>query len=104
MLILCMMVVSPTLIDPLYLYKSTRFTEAMIRPKSMHSKAYYEVSLFVGDIELLAVGGLHGHEAKPNKTPFLGSSIQNLPVALQNGRHSCSIYRLLCSPLGGQTP
>ena len=73
-------------------HTSTRFTEAVIRAKGMHGKAYYEVSLFVGNIELLAVGGLHGHEARPNKNPFLGSSIPNLPIALQKESRSSSIY------------
>ncbi|ORY95037.1 hypothetical protein BCR43DRAFT_495040 [Syncephalastrum racemosum] len=72
--------------------KMTRFTEAIIHCKAKHGKAYYELSLFVGNLELLTVGGLHGHEAKPDKAAFLGSSIPNLPFDLQKERRSTEIY------------
>ncbi|CDH60989.1 hypothetical protein RO3G_12430 [Lichtheimia corymbifera JMRC:FSU:9682] len=53
-----------------------------------HSK-YYELSLSLGNVELLAVGGFYGHTDHATTSAFLGSSLKGLPEQI-NGSASTS--------------
>ncbi|ORY96381.1 hypothetical protein BCR43DRAFT_416430, partial [Syncephalastrum racemosum] len=72
---------------------------ASVTPKSyMGGKEYYEISLYIGSVELLAVGGFWGICGGNDVHPFLGSSIPNLPIDLQGSKSSERIMTLIHPP------
>ncbi|KAI7874385.1 hypothetical protein K492DRAFT_120308, partial [Lichtheimia hyalospora FSU 10163] len=57
---------------------------AKISEKGYHgANRHYEISIFLGHVELLAVAGLFGNVDQIEKQAFLGSSVKNLPTHLQ---------------------
>lgn len=72
---------------------------ASITPKAyMGGKEFYELSLYIGNVELLAVGGFWGVCGSNDVHPFLGSSIPNLPRELQSPQSTERIMTLIHSP------
>lgn len=66
--------------------------KACIISKSMHGQAtYHELSVFIANVELVAVGGFFGKDDHPEITGFLGSSIKHLPVELRQPTTSMQI-------------
>ncbi|KAF7729616.1 hypothetical protein EC973_003989 [Apophysomyces ossiformis] len=65
--------------------------EAHICVKSFYGIDYYEVSIFIGHLEFLAVGGFFGSLTSSTRMGFLGSSIHGLPVALKKSIKADSI-------------
>ncbi|KAL1925860.1 hypothetical protein VTP01DRAFT_7284 [Rhizomucor pusillus] len=74
--------------------------EAAIRVKSNSGWDYYELTIRVGDLELLAVGGFHGDDLNDSRHPFLGSSVSNLPQELKQPKVATDILiRSRCGKL-----
>jgi hypothetical protein len=56
---------------------------ARIRVKTKNGHDYYELSIMVGTMELLAVAGFHGTAVSSTAETFLGSSIPDLPSEMK---------------------
>lgn len=65
---------------------------AQIRVKSRYGRDFYELSIMLGTIELLAVGGFHGNAVSCGSHAFLGSSISNLPPQLKQSQRASNIH------------
>ncbi|KAG2211374.1 hypothetical protein INT45_013598 [Circinella minor] len=68
---------------PFYYNKTT----AIINEKTYNGRKYYEASLYIGQLELLIVGGFFGHKERITSA-FLGSSIPDLPDDLKKSKKS----------------
>lgn len=71
---------------------TTDHSYALVRTKNQHGKYFCELSIFLGDIELLAVGGFYANDASSSHHGFLGSSVPNLPAVLRQGKSSTAIF------------
>lgn len=56
---------------------------ARIRAKTQQGHEYYELSIVIGTIELLALAGFHGTTVTASANAFLGSSLRDLPQQLK---------------------
>lgn len=65
---------------------------ASMRVKTQFGTDYFELSIHIGSIELLAVAGFQGDATTCNYNPFLGSSISSLPPELKENRISNTIH------------
>ncbi|KAI8143237.1 hypothetical protein BJV82DRAFT_105430 [Fennellomyces sp. T-0311] len=64
-------------------------------------KSFYELSIFVGHMELLVVGGFWGRCSGASRRdihPFLGSSIPSIPKNMKQQRRTTDIYTLVQAP------
>ncbi|KAG0161934.1 hypothetical protein DFQ30_004810, partial [Apophysomyces sp. BC1015] len=65
---------------------------ATIKVKTNRGWEYYEFSIRIGDLELLATGGFWGSITTDERRPFLGSSIPNLPASMRRAAAAKAIY------------
>ncbi|KAJ8657323.1 hypothetical protein O0I10_006876 [Lichtheimia ornata] len=73
-------------------WKYQESVQASIAIKSRFGQSkYIELSLSLGAMELLAVGGFFGHHDHPAVKGFLGSSIKDLPHELRQSQSSTHI-------------
>ncbi|KAL1929199.1 hypothetical protein VTP01DRAFT_2258 [Rhizomucor pusillus] len=67
-----------TAADELVNELAERYIEAIVIFESYSGWDYYELTISIGDFELVAVGGFHGDHVNDLRHPFLGSSISSL--------------------------
>ncbi|KAL1927118.1 hypothetical protein VTP01DRAFT_5081 [Rhizomucor pusillus] len=65
--------------------------EAHIRPKTAYGSDNYELSLYIGHLELPVIGGFIGDIVSDRCSAFLGSSIRGLPNTLQQSHTTSKI-------------
>lgn len=71
--------------------QSRQTAEAHIRPKTAYGSDNYELSLYIGHLELSVIGGFIGDIVSDRCSAFLGSSIRGLPNTLQQSHTTSKI-------------